>query len=173
MNIILIGMPGAGKSTLGVLLAKALGMDFVDTDIVIQQLQGRLLQDIIDKDGIERFMEIEAGIVSGLNLKNCVVATGGSIIFSKKTINAFKQEGQIIYLHVPYEEIKKRLKNIKTRGIVIREGNSLKDVYEERVPLYIKYADKIVDCSHKNVEKCVIGIIEQIQKDNFNNISQY
>jgi len=161
MNIVLIGMPGAGKSTLGVLLAKTLGMDYVDTDIVIQQHEGRLLQDIIDNDGIDNFMKIEERIVSDLKLQNCVIATGGSIIFSEKAINALKQRGKIFYLHVPYGEIEKRLKNMKTRGIVIKKGNSLKDVYEERVPIYIKYADKTVDCSNKNIEDCVCEIIEQ------------
>ncbi len=155
MNIILIGMPGAGKSTLGVLLAKVLGMDFVDTDIVIQQHEGRLLQDIIDIYGIEKFIEIEERIISDLRLKNCVVATGGSVIFSAKAVQALKQEGKIFYLHVPYEEIKNRLKNVKTRGIVIKTGSSLEDVYKERVPLYIKYADKTVDCSNKDIEDCV------------------
>lgn len=162
MNIVLIGMSGAGKSTLGVLLAKALGMDYVDTDIVIQQHEGRLLQDIIDNDGIEKFMEVEEKIVSELQLKNCIISTGGSVIYSEKTMNVLKQEGQIIYLHVPYEEIKRRLINITTRGIVIKKGNSLKDVYEERVPLYIKYSDKTFDCSNKDIEHCVSEIIENI-----------
>ncbi|GGA04044.1 shikimate kinase [Paenibacillus marchantiophytorum] len=164
MNIVLIGMSGAGKSTLGVLLSKALGMDYVDTDIVIQQYEGRLLQDIIDNDGIEKFMEVEEKIVSELQLKNCIISTGGSVIYSEKAMNVLKQSGQIIYLHVPYEEIKRRLVNITTRGIVIKKGNSLKDVYEERVPLYIKYSDKTLDCSNKDIEHCVSQIIEKIQK---------
>lgn len=171
MNIILIGMPGAGKSTLGVLLAKALGMDFVDTDIVIQQLEGRLLQDIINDDGIEKFMEIEERTVSGLKLHNCVIATGGSLVFSEKAVNALKQGGENYYLHVPLEEIRKRLKNIKTRGIVIKKGYSLEDVFEERVPLYKKYADKTIDCSNKNIEDCVNEIIEQIQSDKCDELS--
>ena len=164
MNIVLIGMPGAGKSTLGVLLAKALGMDYVDTDIVIQQHEGRLLQDIIDNDGIEKFMKLEERIVCDLKLNNCVIATGGSLIFSEKAMNVLKQGGQIFYLHVPYEEIEKRLINITTRGIVIKKGNSLKDVYEERVPLYIKHSDKTLDCSNKDIEHCVSEIIEKIQE---------
>ena len=163
MNIVLIGMPGAGKSTLGVLLAKALGMDYVDTDIVIQQHEGKLLQNIIDNDGIDNFMKIEERVVSDLKLQNCVIATGGSIIFSEKAVNVLKQGGQMFYLHVPYGEIDKRLKNIKTRGIVIKKGSSLKDIYEERVPLYMKYADKTVDCSNKNIEDCVGEIIEKMQ----------
>ncbi|NOU65420.1 AAA family ATPase [Paenibacillus sp. LMG 31461] len=161
MNIVLIGMSGAGKSTLGVLLAKALEMDFVDTDIVIQQHEGRLLQDIINNDGIQKFLEIEESTVSELQLKNCIISTGGSVIYSEKAMKILKQEGQIIYLHVPFEEIQRRLINVTTRGIVIKKGNSLEDVYEERVPLYIQYSDFILNCSNKNIEQCVSEIIER------------
>lgn len=168
MNIILIGMPGAGKSTLGVLLAKALGMDYIDTDIAIQQTENRLLQDIIDKEGIDAFIEIEERIICGLEFKNCVVATGGSIIYSKKAMKILKKDGQVLYLHVSYEEIEKRLTNITTRGIVIKKGMSLKDVYEERIPLYIKYSDKIIDCSNKGIEQCISEIIDNINIDNTN-----
>ncbi|WP_438349957.1 shikimate kinase [Paenibacillus sp. FA6] len=170
MNIVLIGMSGAGKSTLGVLLAKALGMDYADSDIIIQQHEGRLLQDIIDNDGIEKFMEVEEKIVSELQLKNCIISTGGSVIYSDKAMNVLKQGGQIIYLHVPYEEIKRRLINITTRGIVIKKGNSLKNVYEERVPLYIKYSDKTLDCSNKDIDHCVREIIEKIQENHCDSI---
>ncbi|GAA3408192.1 shikimate kinase [Paenibacillus hodogayensis] len=163
MNIVLIGMSGAGKSTLGVLLAKALGMDFVDTDIVIQQQEGRLLQDIIDQDGIETFMEIEERIVSELQLDHCVIATGGSVVYSEKAMNALQRGGTIVYLHVPYDEIERRLLNIATRGIVIKKGKRLKDVYEERAPLYMKYSDQTVDCSDKDIELCVYEIIKNVQ----------
>lgn len=165
MNIVLIGMSGAGKSTLGVLLAKALGMDYVDTDIVIQQHEGRLLQDIIDNDGVGMFMEVEEKIVSDLKLENCIISTGGSVIYSEKAMNALKQGGRIVYLHVSYEEIKRRLTNITTRGIVIKKGNSLKDVYEERVPLYIKFSDETVDCSNKDIELCVSEIIAKLEEN--------
>jgi len=164
MNIVLVGMSGAGKSTLGVLLAKTLGMDFVDTDIVIQQREGKLLQEIIDNDGIDKFLQIEENAVSELQLENCIIATGGSVIYSEKAMNILKQGSQVIYLHVQYEEIKRRLNNVTTRGIVIKKGNNLEDVYEERVPLYIKYSDKTHDCSNKDIEQCVNEIIELIQK---------
>ncbi|SFS72507.1 shikimate kinase [Paenibacillus sp. BC26] len=163
MNIVLVGMSGSGKSTLGVLLAKALEMNYVDTDIVIQQHKGRLLQDIIDHDGIESFMQVEEVMVSELQLKNCIISTGGSVIYSEKAMKVLKQHGQVIFLHVSYEEIEKRLTNVTTRGIVIKKGYSLKDVYDERVPLYIKYSDKILDCSNKDIEQCVGEIIELIQ----------
>jgi shikimate kinase len=162
MNIVLIGMSGAGKSTLGVLLAKSIGMDFVDTDIVIQQHEGRLLQEIIDNDGIDNFMQIEEQTVSELQLNNCIISTGGSVIYSERAMTALKQHGQVIYLHVPFEEIKRRLINVTSRGIVIKKGNSLKDVYEERVPLYIKYSDKTLNCSNNDIEQCVSEIIELI-----------
>lgn len=162
MNIILIGMSGAGKSTLGVLLAKTLGMNFVDTDIVIQQAHGRLLQEIIDTEGIEKFIKIEEKIITGLKMKNSVVATGGSVVYSDRAINSLKTNGQVIYLHVPFEEIDMRLKNITDRGIVIKEGKSLKDVYEERVPLYKKYSDKTADCTNKDTEQCVREILKNI-----------
>jgi len=164
MNIVLIGMSGAGKSTLGVLLAKALAMDFVDTDLVIQQHEGRLLQEIIDHDGIDKFMKIEEKIVSELKQENCIISTGGSVIYSDKAMISLKQIGQIVYLHVPYEEIKRRLINITTRGTVMKKGNSLKDVYEERVPLYMKHSDKTFDCSNKEIEHCVSEIIEGMQE---------
>ncbi|WP_010275691.1 shikimate kinase [Paenibacillus senegalensis] len=166
MNIVLIGMSGAGKSTLGVLLAKALGMDFIDTDIVIQRLEGRQLQDIIDHEGIEAFLEIEERAVSELHLENTIVATGGSVIYSEKAMNALKRNGQIIYLHVPFDEIQRRLKNITNRGIVIKKGCSLKDVYEERTPLYEKYSDVTLDCSNKDIEFCVSKIIDKVKNGN-------
>ena len=160
MNIVLIGMPGAGKSTLGVLIAKALGIDFVDTDILIQKSEDKLLQEIIESEGIDTFLKIEENILLNLNIDYSVIATGGSAVYSKKAMMNLKENGQIVYLHVPFVEIEKRLDNIKNRGIVIEEGKNLKDVYEERIPLYQKYAEKIFDCSDKDIEECVNGIIK-------------
>lgn len=162
MNIVLIGMSGAGKSTLGVLLAKALGIDFIDTDIIIQKSENSLLQEIIDNKGIEEFLKIEEKILSNLEIDNAVIATGGSAVYSEKAMNSLKKNGQIVYLHVPFVEIKRRLDNIKTRGIVMREGKSLNDVFEERMPLYQKYADKTIDCSDKDIEHCVSEIIKKL-----------
>jgi len=159
MNIILIGMSGAGKSTLGILLAKAVGKEFVDTDLLIQKKTGALLQETIDQKGIEAFLGIEENVIMSLKLENTVIATGGSVIYSKVGMNHLKMLGSIIYLHVPFDEIEKRLNNIKSRGIIMRKGRSLKDVYDERTPLYHHYCDTVVDCGGKDVEACVEGII--------------
>lgn len=123
-----------------------------------------MLQDIIDHDGVEKFLEIEETIVSDMRLNHCVISTGGSVVYSEKAMNVLKQHGSIIYLHVPFEEIERRLKNITTRGIVIKNGSSLKDVYEERVPLYRKHSDIMIDCSNKDIEQCVREMIVSIQE---------
>ncbi len=161
-NIILIGMPAVGKSTLGVILAKTLGLQFVDTDLLIQKSQGRLLQNIIDHDGIDRFLQIEESVISDLELTGCVIATGGSVIYSEKAMDHLKKMGQVIYLHVTCEEIEKRLKNITTRGIVMGKGATLKDVYDKRVPLYKKYAETVIDCSGKDMEQSINTILNHI-----------
>lgn len=161
-NIILIGMPGAGKSTLGVLLAKALGMFFVDSDIIIQQKTKRLLQDIIDNDGIEEFLKIEEEVLLSLDIENTVLATGGSAIYSEKAMNFFKENGAVVYLHVDFSEIEKRVTNITTRGIVLKNGKNLSDAFSERKPLYDKYADIIVDCTGSSIEESIRKITEEI-----------
>lgn len=164
-NIILIGMSGAGKSTLGVLLAKALGMDFVDTDIIIQQREKRLLQEIIDADGIEAFMKLEEAVIVGVEIHHSVVATGGSVVYSRRAMDALKREGTVIYLSVPYEEVQKRVTNITTRGIVLKAGNSLKDAYEERCPLYERYSDIVIDCANRDIEQCVREMVEKLEEE--------
>lgn len=154
-NIVLIGMSGAGKSTLGVLLAKALGMDFVDTDIVLQRRQGRKLQDILDSDGIDAFLRIEEDTVCSLDVRRCVVATGGSVVYSEKAMSSLKSSGTAVYLHVDFAELERRLGNISTRGIVIKNGCSLEDVYNERLPLYRQYAELSIECTGRSIEECV------------------
>jgi len=161
-NLTLIGMAGAGKSTLGVLLAKALGYDFIDTDILIQQKHKKLLQEIIDEEGIDAFLAIEEDILSELTIDRAIIATGGSAVYSDKAMLALKQHSTVVYLEVPYEEILSRVKNIATRGIVLKHGNSLKDAFEERQPLYHQYADIVVDCSKKDIESTLSEIINQL-----------
>jgi len=148
-------MAGAGKSTVGVLLAKRLGMDFIDTDILIQQREGRLLQEILDTDGVDRFLEIEETVVCALETSDSVVATGGSVVYSEKAMRRLGLQGTVVYLYVPFDELLSRLTNVSTRGIVIKKGSTLKDVYDERLPLYKKYADFTVDCSAADIETCV------------------
>ena len=162
-NVVLIGMSGAGKSTLGVLLAKALGKQFVDTDIVIQKQTGRLLQQIIDSDGVERFLQIEEEIVSSLELHDCVIATGGSVVYSELAMHRLSQSGVAVYLMVEYEELVKRLSNITTRGIVFKGSNDLRSVYEERLPLYQKYANVTVDCARTDIESALGQILQSLK----------
>lgn len=140
-SIILIGMPGSGKSTIGVLLAKALCMRFVDSDLVIQNHARMPLQRIIETRGTDGFAEEESKALLSIHGKNQVIATGGSAIFHETAMEYLKANGTIVYLCPPYAEIEKRLWNIATRGIVLKPGQTLRDVYSERKPYYEKYAD--------------------------------
>lgn len=158
-NIVLIGMPGAGKSTIGVVLAKTLGMDFIDSDLVIQHRENRLLQDIIDEIGMEKFLDIEGEAVKSIEAQGAVIATGGSVIFREEAMRHLKKLGVIVYLDVAYEEIERRVKNIKTRGIAKRKGSSLRDVYEERSKLYEKYYDIRIRWNEQSVEDVIGEII--------------
>lgn len=163
MNVVLIGMSGAGKSTLGVLLAKALNMNYVDTDRIVEDKQGRLLKDIIDTDGIEVFKEVEERTITGLQLDNYVISTGGSVVYSDQSMNALKRNAKVVYLHVPYDEIQARLAQLPSRAIVKKEGYTLEDVYKERLPLYIKHSNFVVNCSNKDIQQCLDEIIIQLE----------
>lgn len=158
-NIVLIGMPGSGKSTVGVLLAKAMGFHFIDTDIIIQNRTGLLLQQIIDGQGLDAFcIEEERSIMSIEQTCNCVISTGGSAVYSRSAMLFLKQHGFVYYLSLPEETIEKRIKNITTRGIAMRPEDSIKDVFARRRKLYEEYADITVDCQNKSIEE----IIEEI-----------
>jgi shikimate kinase len=161
-NIILTGMPGAGKSTVGVILAKTLGMNFIDTDIVLQENAGRILQEIINTEGIDAFLKTEESSIVSLECENTIIATGGSVVFSDKSMNYLKKKGIIIYLYISYEELVRRIKNITTRGIVLAADQSLLDLYKQRLPLYEKYADRTIDCSDMDVEKIIENIIHEL-----------
>lgn len=159
MNIILIGMPGVGKSTIGVVLAKTFGLSYLDTDLVIQKQEGMLLQDIINNNGLNNFLDIEERAVLSVSGDGFIIATGGSVIYRQRAMEHLKSLGYIIYLKLNYEEIERRINNIKTRGIAMGNNKTIKDVYEERKVLYEKYADKIYDCRGQSVENVVEGIV--------------
>ncbi len=161
-NIVLIGMPGAGKSTVGVVLAKALGMQFIDTDILIQERTGRMLQEILDEDGPDAFKRIEEEAILSLNPRRAVIATGGSVVYSKDAMAHLRSAGAIVYLEIPYAEMEARLKNITTRGILLLPGQSLRGMYGERVPLYEEYADITVACTGGDLESVVGSVIETL-----------
>lgn len=163
-NIVLIGMPGVGKSTIGVILAKVLGYQFIDADLVIQKEEGKLLKDIIAKVGPEGFIEVENRINASIEAEKSVIATGGSVIYGKEAMEHLGEIGTIIYLSLPFEELEKRLNDIKGRGVVLEDGQTLKDLYYERTPLYEKYADIIIDETNRNVEETIEAILESKEK---------
>jgi len=161
-NIVMIGMPGAGKSTMGVILAKTLGRNFTDTDIVAQETSGRLLQEIIDEEGTGAFLKTEEKTILSLHCHHAVIATGGSVVFSEKAMEHLKKDGVVIYLNISFEEMVRRLNNITTRGIVLVAGQSLREMYDQRFPLYEKYADITIDCSDGDFENCIGNIIDEL-----------
>jgi shikimate kinase len=145
-NVVLIGMPGSGKSTVGVLLAKALGYGFLDVDLVIQQQEDALLQEILDTRGVEAFLDAEERAVCGLECTHHVVAPGGSAVCREKAALHLKSLGAVVYLRVPLEELTQRIQNLSTRGIAMKPGQTLADVMAYRAPLYDRYADLVIDC---------------------------
>lgn len=159
-NIVLIGMPGVGKSTIGVILAKILGYKFIDADIVIQQEEGRLLREIINSESVEGFIQVENRVNASLDCHKAVIATGGSVVYGKEAMEHLQQIGKVVYLKVDYEIINQRLDNLKGRGVVLKEGQDLKALYEERIPLYEKYADIVVDENHCNIEETVEKLVK-------------
>ena len=158
-NIVLIGMPGAGKSTVGVLLAKSMLMSFCDTDLLIQNETGESLSDTIKKQGIDAFIRLEDEIIFKNDFKNSVIATGGSAVYGERAMNKLKENGKIVYLKVSPEELNRRVNNIHTRGIAMKEGTTLAQLYEQRAVLYEKYADVTIECDGKTPEECVDLII--------------
>lgn len=163
-NIILIGMPGSGKSTLGVVLAKVLGMGFSDMDLLIQQRAGRRLQDVLDTDGLDAFLNLEEETLLSVTAENMVLATGGSAVLSERAMQHLKTLGTIVYLDVPFKTLERRIKNISTRGIASAPGQSLADIYDFRTPLYARYADVTIKPKNKNFEHTVEEIIKALSE---------
>lgn len=157
-SVTLIGMPGAGKSTVGVVLAKRLGYAFVDADLIIQQKEGRLLHQLIEERGLEGFLDIENRINASLSPQSAVIATGGSVVYGKEAIEHLVQTTTVIYLQLSLEALAQRLGDLRKRGVVLRKGQSLEELYEERVPLYRQYAHITIDCEKKDIS----GIVEEI-----------
>lgn len=152
-NIILIGMPGAGKSTVGVVLAKKKGCRFLDSDLLIQEKYDALLHELIAEHGTEGFWKIEEEVNVSIRARRTVIATGGSVIYGPAAMAHFKEIGRIVYLKLSCESIRKRLGDLNERGVTLREGQTLQDLYEERVPLYEKYADIVLDCEGKSIRE--------------------
>lgn len=158
-NIVLIGMPGAGKSTIGVVLAKILGYQFVDSDLLIQRQEGKVLHQLIKEHGIDGFLAIENQVNRDLDAEESVISTGGSAVYGKEAMEALKRNGVIVYIQLSFENLKSRLGDLNQRGVVLREGYTLQDLYNERCPLYERYADIIVNVDGLTIE----GAIEKMR----------
>ena len=161
-NIVLIGMPGAGKSTVGVVLAKNLGMSFIDSDLVIQEKKGKKLHELISEFGPQGFKKIEDEINASIKVNNTVIATGGSVVYGENAMKHLKEIGTVCYLQLSFEAISERLGDLAKRGVVLEKNQTLKDLYEERVPLYEKYADVIIPCEEKNIREVVEYIANKV-----------
>lgn len=167
-NIVLIGMPGVGKSTVGVILAKVLGYQFLDADLLIQKEEGKLLREIIEEKGIEGFIQVENRVNASIEADHAIIATGGSVVYGARAMEHLCEIGTVIYLKLPYQTLDKRLADIKGRGVVLREGQDLRGLFEERSPLYEKYADIEIEEAGLDVEQTVeriIGSLKLLSRD--------
>ncbi len=162
-NIILIGMPGCGKTTVGTYLSEIIGYGYIDSDSVIVAREGMRLSEIIAQKGTEAFLDIEAKVNSEICASRCVIATGGSVIYREKAIESLKKIGKVVYLQLSYEEIARRLGDLKARGVALKEGFTLLDLYNERIPLYEKYADITVCLDGLTVEQAASLLAEKIK----------
>lgn len=161
-NVILIGMPASGKSTVGVVLAKLLGYGFVDTDILIQVREGARLSDIIARVGVERFLQIEGEVCCALDVSRSVIATGGSVVYGDDTMRHLGEVGEVLYLKVGVEALQSRLSDMMSRGVALREGQSLRELYDERRNLYEGYADYVIDEEGLSLEETVAKALEAL-----------
>ncbi len=163
-NVVLIGMPGAGKSTVGVVLAKKLGYQFIDSDLVIQEKYGKLLHDLIEENGVEGFWKIENDVNASLDTRRSVIATGGSVVYGRGAMDHLREIGRVIYLKLPFEEVAERLGDLSARGVTLMPGQTLADLFAERTPLYEKYAHITIDCSGKSLRELVMEAAELVQE---------
>lgn len=161
-NVVLIGMPGSGKSTVGVVLAKILGIGFIDSDLVIQQEEKRLLPQIMKEEGIDGFVAIENRVNRSIQVKDRVIATGGSVVYGKEAMEHLREIGIVVYLQWSYEEIEVRLGDLKERGVVLKPGQDLKELYEERCPLYEKYAHITIACEGLSIAELAYTIEKRV-----------
>jgi len=164
-NIVLIGMSGAGKSTLGVLLAKALNKDFIDTDIVLQRKYQMKLDRIIETQGIEAFKVYEEQVICQTDITNTIIATGGSAVYSSKAMEHLSKNAIFVFIHVNYESLVKRIGNIKSRGIVIEPNQTFQELYEQRLPLYKRYAHIVIEVTDGSIEETLDSLIKVIRKE--------
>ena len=159
-NIVLIGMPGVGKSTIGVILAKVLGYSFLDADLLIQEQEGKLLREIIEEKGTDGFIEVENRVNASIR---AIIATGGSVVYGKEAMEHLKEIGRVVYLKVSYAILEKRLADIKGRGVVLKKGQTLETLFEERSKLYEQYADIEVSEEGLDVEQTVEKLVEALE----------
>ena len=162
-NIILIGMPAVGKSTVGVVVAKRIGYEFIDTDLLIQKQEKRLLKEIIAQEGTDRFLEIENQVNRDLEAEYAVISPGGSVVYCEEAMKHFKEIGIVIYLHASYEDIYKRITNARNRGVVLKENQTLRDLYNEREKLFEKYADYTVSEEGLSLEETIDEVLELVE----------
>lgn len=162
-NLIFIGMPAVGKSTIGVVLAKRLGMRFIDTDLLIQEQEGKLLREIIAETGEDGFLKIENQVNRDVNVDNAVISPGGSVVYCEEAMRHFKEIGTVVYLQVSFSTIEKRIRNLRQRGVVLREGQSFRQLYEERVRLFEKYADIIIREDGQCIDQTIESVLEAME----------
>ena len=162
-NVILLGMPGAGKSTLGVVLAKVLGYEFLDSDLLIQKQEKKRLSRIIEEKGTDGFMAVENRVNASIETEHTVIATGGSVVYCDEAMEHLRSIGKVVYLKLSLQAVSRRLGNLKGRGVLLKDGQTLQDLYEERTPLYEKYADIVVDEEGKDLEASLQALLETLQ----------
>ena len=163
-SIILIGMPAVGKSTVGVVVAKRLGYEFIDTDLLIQKQENRLLKEIIEDEGIDGFLKIENQVNCDVQAERAVISPGGSVVYCQEAMEHYKKIGVVVYLRASFETINNRIRNAQNRGVVFKEGQTLEMLYEERVKLFEKYADITLDEEGKELGETIELVLQSLCK---------